>query len=90
MGIAVLKLIQIFYGKKHDLIFIWLSGIFYIYSVFLIGTQCIASMISLKEELKQVDGNVQDEDLIYKYVNISILWFGVHTKIHIFYNYPIK
>ena len=41
---------------------------FIILDSFIIGTQCIASMEPIKEKLQQVDGNLDDDGLIYKYV----------------------
>ena len=35
----------------------------------LIGSQILASQEAIKDRLQQVDGNLKDEDLTYKYVS---------------------
>ena len=34
-----------------------------------IGSQCVASQETIKDRLQQVDGNLKNEDLTYKYVS---------------------
>lgn len=50
-----------------------------------LGSQCIVSQEPIKEKLKQVDGSLNDEDLIYKpsWVNILGTKYKIGALVHI-------